>query len=105
MPAERKAMVSIPKRVHRPFSHYPLGNRARNLSSFNPQTGSSAFQPYTELATTYASLGVSIPKRVHRPFSLVYASIQGDTGCRFNPQTGSSAFQPTRVLNHDHELG
>ena len=67
---EQDGAVSIPKRVHRPFSRASEPRKKPFACRFNPQTGSSAFQP-----------GIAVPCAArHR-------------GC-FNPQTGSSAFQP-----------
>ena len=88
--------VSIPKRVHRPFSHFYQRRHGLLLWRFNPQTGSSAFQPQQYrrgggnvrafqspngfIGLSAAQIGmkcsrglvlVSIPKRVHRPFSLI----------------------------------
>ena len=64
-----KLAVSIPKRVHRPFSRRTSQWKRRRTSSFNPQTGSSAFQPRPPRACMAPRRWVSIPKRVHRPFS------------------------------------
>ena len=65
------------------------------VESFNPQTGSSAFQPVWRRDSDYSHWqSVSIPKRVHRPFSRGRSPRSSRRRASFNPQTGSSAFQP-----------
>ena len=48
---------------------------AAHERSFNPQTGSSAFQPIGGGVLIERPERVSIPKRVHRPFSRSWCTL------------------------------